>query len=419
MEHRLPRPAVRASVGRRHALAALRHRDFRLLWLGQLLSTTGTVMQEVTVAWHVYLLTDSPLQVGLLGLFRVVAVLAIALVGGAIADLVSRKRVLRASQTTLLALAAALGLATASGAATPWLIYGVTLLTAATLAFDTPARQALVPSTVPREELPAALTLQTLVRQTATVVGPGIGGLVLAQLGLAATYGLASACYLGMLVALLRIGPTPEARAQSGGLAMALGGLRYARREPIVLLTYCLDFAVTCLVQTLTLIPIFARDVLAVGPLGLGLLHAASASGALVGGAVLGLLGGPHRPVPMMLAAYAARGLFVVGFGQAPDLAVAVLMLFCVGASDVVSEVSAQTVVQLKTPDEVRGRVMAFGMLFTWNGPYLGQMQSGLVASLVGPRSAAALGGLGGLVVALLFSQFPSLRRGGAEVRVR
>jgi MFS family permease len=172
-------------------------------------------------------------------------------------------------------------------------------------------------------------------------------------------------------------------------------------------------------VQTLTLIPVFARDVLAVGAEGLGLLHAASAVGAMVGGAILGLLGGVARPIPVMLTAFAARGLWLLVFGQSPAFELALLALFCAGVADVVSEVTSQTVVQLKTPDAVRGRVMAFGMLFTWNGPQLGQLQSGVTASLLGPRTAALVGGLGGMLVPLLFSRFPAMRRGMREIKGR
>jgi MFS family permease len=401
-----------------HALTVLRHRDFRLLWFGQLISTTGQQMQTVTLAWHLFNLTDSTFQVGLIGLFGILPFLVLSFIGGAVADRVDRKRVILATQTATMATTLVLTGATIAGIVTPALIYAVAFVTGATRAFDAPARQALIPNLVPRNELANALTLNTMLRQMATIFGPGVGGLIVGFAGVAAAYAINGLTFLAVIGALLAMGPvstsfdisTSGLRSQAGRMEQVLGGLRFARGEPVVLSLLSLDFMVTILGSTRALMPAYARDVLGVGAEGLGLLYAAPAVGAVVGALVLGAFGANWRNTWIVLVISAAFGACVLGFGLAMSFPVALLFLFGSGLADVFGEVMRATIVQLRTPDEVRGRVTALSVMFTTGGPQLGQLQSGAIASFAGPAGAAVVGGAAVMGLALAFTANRHLR---------
>lgn len=406
-----PRLESQATRGR-HALRTLRHRDFRLLWIGLLLSTVGDQMQLVAIMWHVYVLTDSPLYVGLIGLARFIPIVTLSLVAGAAADLVDRKRILLISQGAQMGLAALLTLATAGGLESVWLILVVTLLVGVASSFDSPARQAMIVNLVPPSELSNAITLHSLLRQTANIVGPAVGGLAIASVGLAATYGLNAASFVAVIVAVMLMKPL-AVRASEGmrSWSAVLGGLQFARSEPLILSILLLNFLVTVFGKIQGLLPVFARDILLVGPEGLGLLHAASAAGAVVGASLLGTLGGSPRPVLWMLLGFAARGLCVIGLGLSPVFALSLLFLFGNGVADVVSEVYHNTVVMLRTPDHLRGRLAALHVLFAQGGPQLGILQLGALASVVGAVPAAMLGGVGVVLISAGFSRIPAVRR--------
>ena len=395
-----------------HALTVLRHRDFRLLWFGQLISTTGQQMQTVTLAWHLFNLTDSTFQVGLIAFFGILPFLVLSFIGGAVADQVDRKHVILVTQSATMATTFVLVGATVADIVTPGIIFGVAFVTGATRAFDAPARQALIPNLVPRGELANALTLNTLLRQMATIVGPGVGGLLIGFFGVSAAYMINGLTYVAVIGALLAMGPVPATivRSTAGRFEQVLGGLRFARGEPVVLSLLSLDFMVTVLGSTRALMPAFARDVLAVGPEGLGLLYAAPAAGAVVGALILGAFGVTWRNTWIVLIVSAAFGACVLGFGLAIAFPIALIFLFGSGLADVVGEVMRATIVQLRTPDQVRGRVTALSVMFTTGGPQLGQLQSGAIASFAGPAGAAVIGGSAVVAIALAFTANRHLR---------
>ena len=395
-----------------HALTVLRHRDFRLLWFGQLVSSSGQMMQTVALAWHVFELTDSTFQVGLLAFCNFVPFMTLSFVGGAVADQVNRKRVLLVTQTASMTATLALVTVTVADVVTAPMLFGFAVIVGATRAFDAPARQALIPNLVPREELASALTLNTMLRQIATTVGPGVGGLLIGLAGVATAYAVNAVTFVAVLVALLLMGPVPQvARAAGSRVRLMLGGLRFATSERIVLLLLSFDFLVVILGSTEALMPAFARDIMEVGPEGLGLLYAAPAVGAIVGALVLGALGTGWRHVSIVLFVGAVFGLCVLGFGLSTLFPLALLFLFVSGLVDVIGEVMRATIIQLRTPDEVRGRVTALSSIFTGGGPQLGQLYSGTIASFMGPAGAAVIGGLAVLCVAGVFSLNPVMRR--------
>lgn len=386
------------------ALRTLRHRNFRLLWFGQLVASVGQQMQQVAIAWQLFNLTDSTFQVGLVAAFGIAPFLAMSFVGGTIADRFDRRRIMLITQSWTMVNALLLLIATLADVITPGIIYGLAFMMGLSRSFDGPARQSLIPNLVPRDELANALTMNTMLRQLATVAGPGMGGIVLGLFGVAAAYAINSILVLSIIGALLLMDPIKVApRGSARGLQMALGGLRYVKSEPVVLSILCLDWLVNLLGAMRVLLPVFARDILEVGPEGLGLLYAAPAAGAVTGALVLGAVGVRWRHPAVILMSCMAFGAFIVGFGVSTYFPLSLFMLFGTGLMDVIGEVMRSTIVQLRTPDELRGRVTALTIIFTNGGPQLGQLQNGAIATTLGPVEAAVFGGLGVMLSTTFF----------------
>ena len=274
-------PAIAAS-----SFIALRHRNFRLLWLGQLVSIAGSQMQTAAILWHVSLLVPPErrgLALGLVGLVRVTPVVLFSLVSGVVADAGNRRKLMLGTQSGMALVAAALALLTARGLAVVWPIYGLAALGAAVGAFDGPARHALFPSLVPREHLPNAIGLNTIMSQTAAVVGPAIGGVVIAELGVPWAYGLNALSFLGVIASLVLMRDVPDRPAGGEVSLRALGeGLHFVFGSPLIRSTMLLDAFATFFSSATALLPIFAQDVLRVGPRGYGWLYAAPALGAVL-----------------------------------------------------------------------------------------------------------------------------------------
>ena len=369
------------------SFAALRHRDFRLMWAGQFVSITGSQMQLVTINWHVYLLTHSAAALGLVGLVRVVPIILCSLAGGVVADAFDRKRLMLATQTTMLLSAAALAAVTALGLRHVWPIYALTALSSAATAFDNPARQALLPSLVPEEVFPNAVSLGFVAFQVAMVIGPVLGGLVLARFGPAPVYAINAASFLAVIAAVLLIrasGRGKEGEAGRVSLEALKEGLKFVLATPIMVQTMALDFVATFFASANALLPIFAQNVLHVGAHGYGLLAGASAFGAVVTGLLLARRHDWPRPGLTILVSVAVYGAATVVFGLSRAYWLSLLMLALSGAADTVSTVIRQTIRQLITPDRLRGRMTSVNMIFFMGGPQLGELEAGLLAAAVG-----------------------------------
>ena len=393
--------------------AALRSRDFRLLLAGQAVSLTGTQMQQVALVWQLYLLTKSPLSLGLLGAFRVAPVLLLAVGGGVAADALDRRKLLIASQAGMMLASVGLFAATRAHVVTPGLIYGLAALAGTASAFDAPARQALLPRLVGVEALPNALSVYTTTYEIAAIAGPALGGALLAWRGVLPIYAIDVLSYLAVIGALLAM----EHRAPSPGLSgLSAGaiveGFRFLRRSPLILATMLLDFAATFLAGSLLLLPIFADRLLAVGPRGLGLLYAAQPLGAAAAGLSLSFLPTIRRQGPALLVAIAVYGAAIAVFGVSASFPLSLFALALSGAADTVSMVMRQTLRQILTPDELRGRMTAVNMIFFTGGPQLGEVEAGVLAKIAGVRFSVWSGGaLCVLAAALAALLFPSLRR--------
>jgi MFS family permease len=385
-----------------------------LYWGGQFVSTAGSQMQMAAVAWQVYLLTNSAVALGVIGLVRVVPIILLSIFGGVVADVLDRRRLLIITQSILMSLSLLLSIATWTGHVSVWVIYAVTALAAGAISFDNPARQAMVPSLVPREHLTNAISVNSTTFQLGTVVGPALAGLVIASRGVAAVYAVDAASFCAVLVALILIHPPPIVGGiQRVSIGAAVEGLRFMRNSPILLWTMLLDFVATFCGSATALLPIFARQVLSVGSEGYGVLYAAPAVGAIVAGALMSIFAGRIRRQGLtILVAVAAYGLCTVMFGVSRVYLISLLALAGTGAADTVSMVLRQTVRQLNTPNALRGRMTSVSMMFFMGGPQLGEMEAGAVAGAVGAPLSVMLGGVAAvLATALIAGRARTLRR--------
>lgn len=405
----------------------LRHRDFRLLWASQLVSLTGSQMQTVALHWHVYLLTHSALALGALGLTRVVPIILFSLWGGVTADRHDRRRVMFLAQATMLAGSLSLAALTLTGHESLGVLYGANALLAAASAFDNPARQALVPRLVPVAELPAALSLNLTMFHAAFIGGPALAGLLIAGVGiphaglpalagggtdtarLALIYALNALSFLGVLHALVLMRTpgkvSPEGRSHEPPLLAMREGLRFVLRTPIMVWTTGLDFFATFFAGSLSLLPIFADQVLHAGPAGYGWLVSAPALGALAGSIYTSVRHLPARQGRLLLASVAFYGVATVVYGLSRSYWLTFLALALSGLADLVSTVIRQTLRQMLTPDALRGRMTSVNMVFFMGGPQLGELEAGLVASLfasaaLGATVSVVSGGVGTVLLA-------------------
>jgi MFS family permease len=397
-----PKPA-------RSSFPALRHRDFRLLWLGQIVSVTGSQMQLVAINWHVYLLTKSAFALGLVGLFRGAPIIICSLAGGVVADVMNRKRLMVLTQTTLLITAAALAFLTALGLDSVWPIYLLTAVGAAATAFDIPARQALMPRLVPAKDFSNAVSLSMLVFQIGMVVGPALAGTVLAYYSPAGVYGANALSYVAVVIALFMMRTSGEVPRTADddvtrvSFSALKEGLRFVWRTPIIVQTMTLDFVATFFASATALLPIFADRILHVGAQGLGVLAAAPAVGAIVAGVAMARFGTPSRQGATVLGSVAVFGAATAAFGLSRIWWLSLLMLAVIGAADTVSTILRQTIRQLVTPDYLRGRMTSVNMMFFMGGPQLGELEAGALAALIGAQLSVVTGGIGCLVAVGLF----------------
>jgi MFS family permease len=402
-------------------LAALRFRDFRLLWIGQIVSTAGSQIRILAVDLHIYELAkkngtiDPALALGMIGLARVIALLLVAPISGLIADRVDRRAVIIYTSLVALGTSAVLALATEFGEPSIWLIYAMVCLAAVAGAFETPARQAIVPNLVPAEYLPNALSLNIIAWQLSTVVGPSVAGLLISASGnIGLAYWFDAASFIPVVIAGLmmsRRATSTPASMRRASFSDAFDGLRFVFRNRMIASTMLLDFFATFFGASRALMPLFADQVLHVGTVELGLMYSAPAAGAVVAAGVLSLITF-RRQGPLLLIAVGLFGACVALFAVSTWLPLTLLALAGTGATDTLSMVIRQTIRQLMTPDELRGRMVAVNMIFFAGGPQLGEFQAGLLASMLGGPVAVLIGGcLCVLVVAGTALKVPELRR--------
>ena len=398
---------------RRSGRIAFSYPDFTYLQLARFFSVIGMEMQSVAVGWQVYEITNRALDLGLVGLAQFLPGIVLFLISGHAADRYNRCKVLMFSYGGLSVCSALLLVATLRGAHSAYPIYGVMLLVGVARSFSGPAGRALLPLTVPEEHFQNAVAWGSSMFQTATILGPAAGGLVYALFrGPAVVYGLALVATAGAALATLPVKAKSKPQApEEITWSTVLAGMRYIWEHNIVLGAVSLDLFAVLLGGAVALLPVYAKDVLHTGPWGLGLLRCAPGIGA---GAMAILLA--YRPLRRkagrtMLWCVGGFGAFTILFGVSHSLALSMVALALVGASDMVSVVIRGVLVQLQTPDEMRGRVNAVEMIFIGASNEFGQFESGVTAAWLGSVPAVILGGVGSIVVTLLAAVlFPELR---------
>lgn len=373
-------------------------REFRLLWTGQLISQAGSALRLVAIPYQIYVITGSSLAVGLLGLFSAVPLIALSLWGGVIADRVDRRRMLLATNTCLALTSVALALSTQAGLASVPVLYVLTAIGSGFGALDQPARSALAPSLVERRLIPAAMALNQSQFQVAQVVGPAIAGVLIARFGLALAYWIDVATYAVaiVLIFLMRTARIDVTVVHAAPLRALVDGMRFLWSRPLLLATMSVDFFATFFAVSRAVMPYYADRVFAVGPEGLGLLYAAPGVGATIVAFTSGWTNRAQRRGLGILVSVAIFGLAIALFGLLPGsafLAGLALLAIAQGA-DTVSSIFRHTILQLETPDNLRGRLSAINLVFVAGGPQLGQVESGVVADLWSPEASVVTGGL-------------------------
>lgn len=387
------------------------HRAFARFWLARLAGTTATQMLMVALAWHMYDLTSSAWDLGLVGLFQFVPALLLTLPAGHVADHMHRGRIF-AGALFLQALAAALLLAALYGDFTSReLILGISVMLGMARAFQMPAQQALTPQLVPPALLQRAVTVSASAMQAAIIGGPALGG-VLYTFGPATVY----ACSAGLLLVGATLGLTVRYAHMPPHMAASwdsvLAGVRFVWQRKVILGATTLDLFAVLLGGATALLPIFARDLLDTGPIGLGLLRAAPAVGALAMSLALVRWPLERKVGHKLLLAVAVFGLATVVFGLSRSFTLSLLALVVTGAADAVSVVMRSTLVQLETPNEMRGRVSAVNSIFIGASNQLGEFESGAVAAVWGPVVSVVSGGIGTVLIAAAWLKlFPALAR--------
>ncbi|WP_144373521.1 MFS transporter [Vogesella urethralis] len=393
-------------------LSLRHHRPFWHFWTARLLLTGGFQIMGVAVGWQMYTLTGSALDLGLVGLLQFLPRILLVLVTGTVADRYPRQRIVAISML-LQALAAATMLMANSGvglAVSRELIFGLSLLIGTCRAFDMPTMQSILPNIVPPALLPQAVAAAASANEMATIVAPALGGLLFA-FGAPLTYGLNTLMFVAGVVLVLGL-PLPPHVADSRKVSMdsLLAGIRFIRSRPDILGAISLDLFAVLLGGAVALLPVFAADILHTGPWGLGLLRAAPAVGALAMSVWLMRHPVQRKVGRTLFASVAVFGLATIGFGLSTHFLLSLAALMVLGASDIISVVIRGTLVQLETPDDMRGRVNAVNSLFIGASNQLGEFESGVTAHLFGTVPAVVLGGAGTLLVVVLWMRwFPSL----------
>jgi MFS family permease len=383
---------------------------FMRFWYARLAGTMGNQMLMVAVGWQMYDLTGSAWDLGLVGLFQFLPALLLTLVAGHVADQVDRSKVLATCMAVQVVIAATLAAATWHTLATRELLFVLSVALGCAKAFQMPAQQALVPLLVPSSMLARALAFSSAGMQAAIIGGPAIGGFVYAA-GATVVYVVCGAMFAVAVWLFLNIGHPHVPRAKEPvSLATLLAGVRFIWQRPVVLGAISLDLFAVLLGGATALLPIYAKDILHTGPWGLGVLRAAPAVGALLMSVALTRWPITRRVGHVMFAAVAVFGVATIVFAVSRSFLLSFVALWVTGAADMISVVIRQSLVQLETPDEMRGRVSAVNSVFIGASNQLGEFESGATAALLGPVGSVLLGGIGTLVVVAVWMKiFPPL----------
>ncbi len=401
-------------------IGALREsKPFRRLTAGQLVSLVGRQITVVAVPYQVYTSTHSPVLIGLLGLAQVVPLITVSLVLGGVADRVDRRRLLLVTRA-LLGLCS-LGLLLGALAHAPvFVVFIVVALAASFAALDSPVSTAILPNLVSQERLAGALSINIAIFQTALIAGPALGGLIIANLGLAGAYLVDLASFAVALAAVWSLPPQPPARAAREPMIKALvRGLAFIRRQPVILGGYAMDLSAMIFGLPRAVFPVLAATTFNTNAQGLGYLYAAPGVGGIIAALGSGWLSRSRRLGRILVVSIALWGAAIIAFGLASTLWIGLLLLAVAGGADSFSAVCRNTMMQTLTPDELRGRLTATYFMVVVGGPFIGDLEAGVVAGVASARASVISGGVLSIVglagAAALFPQVWRYRGHGAR----
>lgn len=380
---------------------AFTYKDFSLFWASQFISNIGSQMQFVAINWQIYLMTHSAFALGLVGFLRFVPILIFSMIGGSVADAHNRKKVMLVTQTTMALLSFLLAFVTITGRVNTSYIYAITVIFAITLSFDMPARQAFIPGLVDKKHLPNAMSLNSIMFQTSSILGPTAAGFLIAKSGLGTIYNLNAVSFIAVIASLFFIKTSGAIQGIPTKISLPSikEGLIFVRGRTMIWSTMLLDFFSTFFSSATALLPIFAKDILNAGPMELGILYAAESVGAVLTGIFLAHFHNFRRQGVILLSAVALYGLGTIIFGLSKTFLLSLFGLLIVGSGDSISVIIRNTIRQLETPDYIRGRMTAINMIFFMGGPQLGDFEAGTLASRVGAPASVIVGGIGTLIV--------------------
>jgi len=393
---------------------ALHYRDFRIWWIGQFISMIGNQMQTVAINWHIYVLTHSAFALGLIGLMRFLPFLMCGVFAGLVVDRFNRKYTSLVIQVLLMALSFLLTILTLMKTITPLGIYLITALYTIAYAFDVPTRESFIANLVRKEHLQNAFSLNVILRETAFVIGPAITGFLIASSGVGIVYILNVLSYLAIIISLLlvRHPGTIENVSATFSFDAIKKGISFVRSTTIIWSTMLLDFFSAFFSEATTLLPIFAKDILQVGPQGLGILYAAPSLGAVVAGLFMAHHDRISRQGKLLLTGIVCYAAGTICFGLSHWFILSCLALLVVGAGDSISTILRNLIRQARTPDHLRGRMVAINMIFYMGGPQLGEFEAGVVAALIGAPLSVIIGGISTLaVVSIMAAKIPILQK--------
>ncbi|HEX2226941.1 MAG TPA: MFS transporter [Candidatus Binatia bacterium] len=394
-------------------LAALRYRDFRLFWTGLLVSNTGTWMQMTATNWLLYQLTGSPALLGLNGVFRAVPAIGLGVISGTFADRYDRRKLMIATEIASGVLALALAVLDHSGQIQAWHIYAFTFLNASVGSFDGPARQALFPNLVPRSALPNAVALNSLLWKGSALIGPFLAGIAISWMGTAGAFYANAGSYIVVVCAILLMRVASKGSSSRRTLlSETKEGFSYIVSRPVVLGIMVMEAMASVFGLNHTMLTIFASDILRVGAHGFGLLQSARGLGAVIGSSIYIAVGQRSYQGRILFVSAILYGAAFALFGVSPSFLLSLSLMTAVGATDTIWGASRGTILQMSTPDSLRGRVMGVFQLSNRGLHPLGQVQSGLLIPFVGAPATTIFGGVAVSAITLVTAlKVPGIRK--------
>ncbi len=390
-------------MNRRSLISLLKNRDYILLQIGIFISRTGSFMQDVAVNWQIYELTKSPLSLGIVGLAKFLPVLVFSMISGIAADAFNRKKIIFFVQFFSIINSLAFAFLTISGKITPMLIYIIVALESGFASFETPARQSMMPNLVKKEDFPLAVNINNLLYSSTNFIGPAMAGFIIAYWGVKSIYLINSFSFFAVIIVLLMMKPlvkTFEKRPEIS-LKSITEGIKFVFNTPIIFSSMMIDFVATFFASATTLMPIFAVDILKVGPKGLGLLYAAPSIGAVLAGLVFPFVNRMKNKGRLLIFSVCFYGLNTILFALSRNFYLSLFFIALSGAGDLTSAVIRNVIRQMNTPDHLRGRMTAVNMVFYTGGPQLGETEAGIAAHFMGTPLSVVFGGIATIIATI------------------